>query len=376
MDIKDFLSGSYKQQNEYKSFMPSMVDHDWTLSDGDLLWLLSQADRKLGELNAFSQLVPDVDFFIQMHVRKEATTSSRIEGTQTNIEEAIQKIENIDPEKRDDWEEVQNYIQAMNQAIESLRSLPISGRLLRETHCTLLQGVRGEHKLPGEFRKSQNWIGGATLKSAVFIPPHHTDLPELITDLERFLNDNSRLTPDLIKIGIAHYQFETIHPFLDGNGRIGRLLIALYLVSTGLLVKPSLYLSAFFEEHKPLYYDNLDRVRTHNDLGQWLKFFLEGIRLTSENSIGTFKAIIVLREECEREISSLGKKAKLARAALQLLYSRPILDGQDMADGLSVNISTSLRLINDLIRLGILYESTGFKRNRVFVFQKYIELFK
>jgi Fic family protein len=264
----------------------------------------------------------------------------------------------------------------MNQAIESLRSLPISGRLLRETHCTLLQGVRGEHKLPGEFRKSQNWIGGATLKSAVFIPPHHTDLPELITDLERFLNDNSRLTPDLIKIGIAHYQFETIHPFLDGNGRIGRLLIALYLVSTGLLVKPSLYLSAFFEEHKPLYYDNLDRVRTHNDLGQWLKFFLEGIRLTSENSIGTFKAIIVLREECEREISSLGKKAKLARAALQLLYSRPILDGQDMADGLSVNISTSLRLINDLIRLGILYESTGFKRNRVFVFQKYIELFK
>ena len=184
MDIKDFLSGSYKQQYEYKSFMPSIVDREWTMSDGDLLWLLSQADRKLGELNAFSQLVPDVDFFIQMHVRKEATTSSRIEGTQTNIEEAIQKIENIDPEKRDDWEEVQNYIQAMNQAIESLRSLPISGRLLRETHRTLLQGVRGEHKLPGEFRKSQNWIGGATLKSAVFIPPHHGDVPDLIADLD------------------------------------------------------------------------------------------------------------------------------------------------------------------------------------------------
>ncbi len=376
MNIKDFLSGSYKQQYQYKSFMPSLVDHDWTLSDGDLLWLLSQADRKLGELNAFSQLVPDVDFFIQMHIRKEATTSSRIEGTQTNIEEAIQKIENIDPEKRDDWEEVQNYIQAMNQAIESLRSLPISGRLLRETHRTLLQGVRGEHKLPGEFRKSQNWIGGATLKSAIFIPPQHNDLPDLIADLERFLNDKSRITPDLIKIGIAHYQFETIHPFLDGNGRIGRLLIVLYLVSTGLLVKPSLYLSAFFEEHKPLYYDNLNRARTHNDLSQWLKFFLEGIRLTSENSIETFKAIIALREECEREVISLGKKAKLARAALHLLYSRPILDGQDMADGLSVNISTALRLINDLIRLGILYESTGFKRNRVFVFQKYIELFK
>lgn len=376
MDIKDYKAGSYKQQYEYRSFMPAIVDHDWTLSDGNLLWLLSQADRKLGELNAFSQLVPDVDYFIQMHVRKEATTSSRIEGTQTNIEEAVQKIENIDPEKRDDWVEVHNYIQAMNQAIESLRSLPISGRLLKETHRTLLQGVRGKHKLPGEFRKSQNWIGGATLKSAVFIPPHHTDLPELIADLERLLNDKSRSTPDLIKIGIAHYQFETIHPFLDGNGRIGRLLIALYLVSNGLLVKPSLYLSAFFDEQRQLYYDNLDRVRTHNDLGQWLKFFLEGIRLTSESSIETFKAIIDLREKCEREIISLGKKAKLAQAALHLLYSRPVMDGQDFAAGLSVNISTALRLVNDLIRLGILYESTGFKRNRVFVFQKYIELFK
>lgn len=193
---------------------------------------------------------------------------------------------------------------------------------------------------------------------------------------ECLLNDKSRSTPDLIKIGIAHYQFETIHPFLDGNGRIGRLLIALYLVSNGLLVKPSLYLSAFFDEQRQLYYDNLDRVRTHNDLGQWLKFFLEGIRLTSESSIETFKAIIDLREKCEREIISLGKKAKLAQAALHLLYSRPVMDGQDFAAGLSVNISTALRLVNDLIRLGILYESTGFKRNRVFVFQKYIELFK
>ncbi len=375
MDIKDFLSGSYKQQYEYKSFMPSMVDHDWTLSNGDLLWLLSQADRRLGELNAFSQLVPDVDYFIQMHLNKEATTSSRIEGTQTNIEENLQKIENIDPEKRNDWEEVQNYIQAMNQAIESLTQLPLSGRLLKETHSILLQGVRGAKKLPGEFRSSQNWIGGASLKSAVFIPPHHDDVPDQIADMERFLNDQSRPTPDLMKIGIAHYQFETIHPFLDGNGRIGRLLITLYLVSTGLLVKPSLYLSAFFEEHRQLYYDNLNRARTHNDLTQWLKFFLEGIRLTSENSIETFKAIIALRAECEREIVTLGKKTKLAQAAMHLLYSKPIIDGQDLAVALSVNISTALRLIADLVRLGILHESTGFKRNRVFIFQKYLALF-
>ncbi|MDP3482905.1 MAG: Fic family protein [Sulfuricella sp.] len=376
MDIKDFQSGEYRQQYQYQSFLPSRVNHAWTLSDGDLLWLLSQADRKLGELNAFSQLVPDVDFFIRMHVSKEATTSSRIEGTQTNIEEALQKIENIAPEKRDDWEEVQNYVKAMNEAIVALERLPLSGRLLKDTHRTLLQGVRGAHKLPGEFRASQNWIGGATLKSAAFIPPHHEDVPDLMADLERFLNDQSQAVPDLLKIGIAHYQFETIHPFLDGNGRIGRLLITLYLVSTGLLVKPSLYLSAFFEQHRQLYYDNLSRARTHNYLGQWLKFFLEGIRQTSENSIQTFKAIIALRAECEQVVMVLGKKTKLAQAALHWLYSKPIVDGQDLAAGLGVNISTALRLIDDLVRLGILRESTGFKRNRVFVFQKYVALFE
>ena len=376
MDIRDFQSGEYRQQYQYQSFLPARVNHAWSLHDADLLWLLSQADRKLGELNAFSQLVPDVDFFIRMHVSKEATTSSRIEGTQTNIEEALQKIENIAPEKRDDWEEVQNYVQAMNQAIASLEHLPLSGRLLKETHRTLLQGVRGTHKLPGEFRTSQNWIGGASLKSAVFIPPHHEDVPDLMADLEHFLNEQNHPVPDLIKIGIAHYQFETIHPFLDGNGRIGRLLIALYLVSMGLLVKPSLYLSAFFEQHRQIYYDNLSRARTHNELTQWLKFFLEGIRQTSEGSIQTFKAIIALRAECERGVITLGKKTKLAQAALHLLYSKPIVDGQDFAAGLEINISTALRLIDDLVRLDILRESTGQKRNRVFVFQKYVALFE
>ena len=376
MDIRDFQSGEYRQQYQYQSFLPARVNHAWSLHDADLLWLLSQADRKLGELNAFSQLVPDVDFFIRMHVSKEATTSSRIEGTQTNIEEALQKIENIAPEKRDDWEEVQNYVQAMNQAIASLEHLPLSGRLLKETHRTLLQGVRGTHKLPGEFRTSQNWIGGASLKSAVFIPPHHEDVPDLMADLEHFLNEQNHPVPDLIKIGIAHYQFETIHPFLDGNDRIGRLLIALYLVSMGLLVKPSLYLSAFFEQHRQIYYDNLSRARTHNELTQWLKFFLEGIRQTSEGSIQTFKAIIALRAECERGVITLGKKTKLAQAALHLLYSKPIVDGQDFATGLEINISTALRLIDDLVRLDILRESTGQKRNRVFVFQKYVALFE
>jgi Fic family protein len=376
MDISDYLSGEYKQQFQYRSFQPAPVHHAWTLSDARLLNQLSEADRKLGELNAFSQLVPDVDFFLRMHVSKEATSSSRIEGTQTAIGEALQNIENIEPEKRDDWQEVQNYVAAMNEAMAALSSLPLSGRLLRDTHRTLMQGVRGKHKQPGEFRASQNWIGGSSLQDAVFVPPHHGDVPDLMADLERFLNDDVHVVPHLLRIGIAHYQFETIHPFLDGNGRIGRLLIALYLVSTGLLARPALYLSAYFDAHRQLYYDNLSRARTHNDLAQWLRFFLEGVRQTSENSIATFKSIIALRARYEREIASLGKKTPLAQAALQLLYGKPIVDGREVASSLSINISTALRLIGDFVRIGILRESTGFKRNRLFVFHEYVALFE
>jgi len=377
MDTKDFVSGVYKQQYQYKSFLPTPVNIEWQVSDSILINLLSQADIKLGELNAFSQLVPDIDFFIKMHVSKEATTSSRIEGTQTNIADALKSMENIDPEKRDDWEEVQNYIQAMNKAIEDLERLPLSSRLLRDTHHILLQGVRGKHKQPGEFRISQNWIGGASLADAVFIPPHNDDLPDLMSDFEFFLNHEIFPLPHLIRIGIAHYQFETIHPFLDGNGRIGRLLITLYLVSKGLLSKPTLYLSAFFEKNKSLYYDNLTRVRTHNDLNQWLKYFLEGIRDTAENSIQTFKSIIALRGEVEHQsILTLGKKMPLARSFMHYLYGKPIVDAQEVSGALSIAMPTTLRLIDDFIRLGILNEVTGYKRNRIFLFTRYLQLFE
>lgn len=376
MNIKEFSAGMYKQQYKYKSFLPNPVNIEWQVSDNDLVNLLSEADIKLGELNAFSQLVPDIDFFIRMHVSKEATTSSRIEGTQTNITEALQPADYIDPEKRNDWEEVQNYIKAMNKAIESLSSLPLSNRLLKDTHHILLQGVRGKHKQPGAFRKSQNWIGGASLSDAIFIPPHQDDLPELMSDFEKFLHNTNQPLPHLIRIGISHYQFETIHPFLDGNGRIGRLLITLYMVSSGLLSRPTLYLSAFFEKNKQLYYDNLTRVRTRNDLTQWLKFFLEGVRQTAENSIETFKAIIELRQKIEyQEILTLGKKTALAQKFLHSLYGKPITDIKETATQLSVNQSTAQRLIEDFIRLDILKEATGFKRNRVFVFEKYLKLF-
>jgi Fic family protein len=377
MDVSHFIAGSYREQYQYKSFSPSLVNVEWHISDSTLIHLLSEADIKLGELNAFSQLVPDVDFFIKMHVSKEATCSSRIEGTQTSMTEVLKKSEDIDPEKRNDWQEVHNYIRAMNEAIARLASLPLSNRLLKTTHRTLLKGVRGTHKQPGEFRTSQNWIGGASLNDAIYIPPHPDELAGLLSDFEKFLHNSAHPLPHLIRIGIAHYQFETIHPFLDGNGRIGRLLITLYLVSSGLLSRPTLYLSSFFDKNKLLYYDNLTRVRTHNDLIQWLKFFLEGIRQTAHNSIETFRAIIRLRQNTEYQaIIALGKKVRLAQSLLHILYSKPVIDSQDVAKELSINPSTALRLINDFIRLGILKEITGYKRNRIFVFEKYLQLFE
>lgn len=376
MNISEFESGTTVQRYQYKSFEPNLVNKTWHVDQAELNMLLSEANIKLGELNAFSQLIPDVDFFIKMHVFKEGTKSSKIEGTQTNIDEAIQKVEYIQPEKKDDWQEVQNYVVAMNSAIESLDSLPLSNRLLKQTHHTLLQGVRGTQKLPGEFRRSQNWIGGSSLADATFIPPHHENVENLMADLERFLHNEDSLVPDLIKIGIAHYQFETIHPFLDGNGRIGRLLITLYLVSKNLLYKPTLYLSDFFEHHKSLYYDNLTRVRTHNDLLQWLKFFLVGVRDTSENAILTFKKIIQLRANAENKISTLGKKQVLAKKLLHFLFSKPIADAGDISEALEVSLSTALRLIDDFIRLEILIEVTGNKRNRIFTYEDYVKLFR
>ena len=375
MDIKDFKSGKFIQQYEYKSFSPNSINREWIISDPKSNSLLAEANRKIGELNAFSQLIPDIDFFIMMHVAKEATKSSRIEGTKTSIEEAIIEKQNILPERRDDWQEVQNYISAMNQAIAELEKLPLSNRLLKNTHKTLLKGVWGKERLPGEFRHSQNWIG-ATLKDAIFVPPTHEEVPELMSDLEKFINNTNIQVPHLIKIGIAHYQFETIHPFLDGNGRLGRLLITLYMVSNGILHKPTLYLSDFFERNKTHYYDYLTVVRTHNNLTQWIRFFLAGISETATNSIKTFNKIIELREKIEGEkILSLGAKQIKAKQVLGDLYRHPIISAARVGKVLNVSPATANRFIRDFINLNILKEATGYKRNRIFVFQEYLRLF-
>lgn len=375
LPISKFKAGQWIQRYEYKSFLPTSINHAWLPDDPALQALVGDASRLLGELNAYSQLIPNVDFFIKMHVGKEATASSRIEGTQTNVEEAFLTEEDILPEKRHDWHEVQNYIHAMNTAIDRLKTLPLSNRLLRTTHEVLMQGVRGTHKQPGEFRHSQNWIGGASLKDAVFVPPHTDDLADLMSDFEKFLHNDQIHLPALIRIGIAHYQFETIHPFLDGNGRIGRLLIGLDLVSKGLLHKPALYLSDFFERNKSLYYDNLTRVRSHNDLNQWLKFFMVGVIESSQNSIETFKKILVLKESIDSKLLTFGRKATVAKTLIQQLYATPICSSQQVETWLKVTPPTANALLKDLEKAGLIKETTGFKRNRLFVFDPYLKIF-
>ena len=228
--------------------------------------------------------------YIKMHVKIEANKSSRIEGTRTTVEEDLLDVTDINPEKRDDWEEVQNYVKATNYGVERIKNgFPVCNRLIRELHKILMQGVRGEHKTPGEFRTSQNWIGESMPSNAVYVPPPNTEIAESLTDFEKFMNNEEIDTPDLIKIAILHYQFESIHPFLDGNGRIGRLLIPLYIQSKGMLDKSCLYISDYIERNKDTYYDMLTRVRTHNDMIAWIKFFLEAVIETSKTTKEKFK---------------------------------------------------------------------------------------
>lgn len=327
--MKNYKSGKFVNQGGYKSFQPTLLNRKWEIDDMQVISLLSKADRFLGRLDMYSEYV-DIDLFIQMHIAKEATQSSKIEGTQTKVEEAFLAKSEISAEKRDDWEEVQNYIMAMNEAVEMLHRLPFSTRLIKQAHKVLLQGVRGQHKQPGEFRNSQNWIGGATLNDAIFIPPVHYEIDNLMSDIEKFANSENDFTPDLIKIALIHYQFETIHPFLDGNGRTGRLLITLYLVSKNILKRPILYLSDFFERHRTLYYDNLMRVRTHNDISQWLKFFLTGVVETSQNGVNTLSAIMQLKNSIEKSVDTLGKRGIDARLIIDYMYKKPIISASEI----------------------------------------------
>jgi len=375
MKLEAFHAGHWRNRDHYKSFEPALINHAWTWDDAAINTLLEDAVRALGELNAFSLIIPDVDLFIQMHVVKEAQSSSRIEGTQTSIDEVLRSEEQVAPERRDDWREVRNYIDAINDAIAALDTLPLSNRLLRQAHATLLRGVRGAHKQPGEFRRSQNWIGGTSLADAVFIPPHHEGLPELMAELEAFWHNRAVAVPHLVRLAISHYQFETIHPFLDGNGRIGRLLVPLYLVNHGLLAKPSLYLSDFFERNRSGYYDALTRVRTSNDLAQWIRFFLRGVAETATKGCGVFRQILQLNDEVEQKIRNLGRRTPLAHKALQVFYRRPVLTAGELQNALQITRDSSYRVAKLLVKEGLIEADDSDRRCHRYSFDVYLKLF-
>jgi len=375
MKFETFSAGHWRTRFQYQSFEPTLVNQQWTWEDPSINTLLEDAMRALGELNAFSLIIPDVDLFIRMHIVKEAQSSSLIEGTQTSISEILMPESRIDPEKRNDWREVHNYIDAINAAVADLKNLPLSNRLLRQAHATLLQGVRGEHKQPGDFRHSQNWIGGSSLADAAFIPPHHEGVSDLMADLEGFWHNEAIAVPHLVRLAISHYQFETIHPFLDGNGRIGRLLIPLYLISHGLLEKPSLYLSDFFERNRASYYDGLMRVRTSNDLTHWTRFFLKGVAETASKGSRVFREILKLRTETEQKTLTLGKRAPLAHKALELLYRQPTVSSEELQSHLNSAKSTTYVLIKDFVKLGILEAVADEKSRRAYAFSSYLALF-
>lgn len=376
ISIENYKSGHYEQGAGYRYFVPSTINDIWTWNDSSINTLLEKASLKLGELNSFSRLVPNSDLFIQLHVTKEAVLSSRIEGTQTHMDEALLPQSEVKEERRNDWQEVRNYINALNMAIDNLVRLPISSRLIRNTHRILLDNVRGEYKLPGEFRSSQNWIGGATISDARYIPPHHQLVGELMGDLEKFINNPNSSVPDLVKIAIVHYQFETIHPFLDGNGRIGRLLITLYLVQAGILDKPLLYLSSFFEKRRDLYYDNLSAVRTNNDMLHWIKYFLVGVEQTASHAAQTLSSVLAFKESIENEIrANYGSKSTNAIRIIHHMLRNPFITVDEAAKVCETAYNTANAIIKRMHADGYVDEMTGQNRNRLYYFRKYADLF-
>lgn len=346
--------------------------------DSEMQWLLSEADRALGRLDGSIQTLPNPELFVFMYVRKEAVLSSQIEGTQASINDLLKAEAKIfDSEAPNDVDEVLNYVAAMNYGLARLREIPLSIRLIKELHQQLLKGVRGRNLQPGELRRSQNWIGpaGSTLSTATFIPPPYQEAEAALGELEKFLHASDELPP-LIKIGLAHAQFETIHPFLDGNGRIGRLLITFFLCQQNILQKPVLYLSHYFKQHRSEYYEKLQRTRVSGDWEGWLKFFLRGVADVGRQATDTAREIVDLREKHRHIImNEFGGTAANANKLLEYLYSHPTVSVNSVKEVLQVSFPNANSLVEKFCKNQILFEITGQARNRVFSYSPYINLF-
>lgn len=373
-------SGRYVlQPTGYRAFIPApLPPRPRVRIDGDVQRLLSEADRSLGRLDGSVQTLPDPDLFVYMYVRKEAVLSSQIEGTQSSLQDLLAAEAHMNGGTGPgDVDEVVNYVRAMKHGLARLHELPVCVRLIREIHEQLLHGVRGSKLTPGELRRSQNWIGpgGCTLKEATFVPPPPAEVQTLLGGLESFLHQDDRL-PLLIKIGLAHAQFETIHPFLDGNGRIGRLLITFLLCESGALSKPVLYLSHYFKRHRGTYYGRLQAVRDRGDWEGWLEFFLRGVAEVSVEAADTARRILQLREDHRQRITNgLGRAAGNGHRVLDRLYQHPIVSVADVRSLTGTTFPAANQLVQRLVDLGILGEFTGQARHRRFRYDAYVKLF-
>lgn len=373
-------SGKYLTQTSgYRAFVPAPLPPDPPISmDAELTRLLSEADRSLGRLDGLGSVLPNPDLFVAMYVRQEAVLSSQIEGTESTLEDILQfEVDAKGAALPKDVEEVVNYVRAMNYGLRRLDELPLSLRLIREIHSELLEGVRGAHRTPGEFRRSQNWIGppGANIATATFVPPPVPEMKEALSDFEKFLHDDS--LPVLIQIGLVHAQFETIHPFLDGNGRVGRLLIAFLLCQRKVLHRPLLYLSHYLKAHRAEYYDRLMAIRNDGNWEAWLKFFLRGVEEVSGEAIKTARRIFALRDE-HREVlnKNMGVNATSGLLLLDFLYKQPIINIRMVERHLKSSFVTANKVVEQLVKLEILTETTGGQRNRRYAYSPYLALFE
>lgn len=359
---------------EYKSFRPTPLPIEINM-DAEMISLLTDATKALATLDTLSSYIPNMNLFVSMYVRKEALLSSQIEGTQATLEDVLDPL--LEKNANREVADVINYIKATEFALERLNSLPLCNRLIKETHEVLMQDVRGQEKNPGEFRYSQNWIGsaGSTLKNARYIPPNPEDMKQAMSDLEKYINSDDELD-FLIQAALIHYQFETIHPFLDGNGRVGRLLITLFLMEKKRLNAPALYISYYLKNNRIEYYDRMSEVRNKNNYEQWITFFLRAIKESSEDAVDAINKLSELHDNNISIIKQMGRASKTAREIFDYLEKNPIIDIKKTAEELSLAFSTVSASVKRLEECGILVQTNNANRNRVFAYKDYLEILR